>query len=96
MRRGLAWTGDIDASLLLYLSGRGHGSLSGDALADPIGWALRTLGIDLASGLPERATVQRSFRQSLIDAHPDHGGDDADAARRIADITEARRILLAS
>ena len=96
VRRGLAWTGDIDASLLLYLSGRGHGSLSGDALADPIGWALRTLGIDLASGLPERATVQRSFRQSLIDAHPDHGGDDADAARRIADITEARRILLAS
>jgi len=96
IRRGISWTGGIDAALLLYLSGRGHGSLNGDALADPVGWALGILGLDLDAGLPGRAVVQRSFRRSLIDAHPDHGGDDADAARRIADITEARRILLAS
>lgn len=96
IRRGIAWSGDIDGALLLHLSGRGNGSLTGDALADPVGWALRTLGLDVAAGRPERAAVQRSFRQSLIDAHPDHGGDDDDAARRIADITEARRILLAS
>ncbi len=96
IRRGISWTGAVDASLLLALSGRGYGSLSGDALADPVGWALRTLGLDLDAGLPERSLVQRSFRQSLIVAHPDHGGDDADAVRRIADITEARRILLAS
>lgn len=96
IRRGISWSGAVDASLLLALSGRGYGSLSGDALADPVGWALRTLGLDLDVGLPERSLVQRSFRQSLIVAHPDHGGDDADAARRIADITEARRILLAS
>ena len=33
---------------------------------------------------------------TMIEAHPDHGGADDDAAQRIADITEARRILLAS
>lgn len=96
VRRGIAWGGDIGGSLFLHLSGRGSGSLSGDALADPVGWALGVLGLDIGAGPPERALVQRSFRQSLIDAHPDHGGADADAARRIADITEARRILLAS
>ena len=67
-----------------------------DALADPVGWALRTLGFDLEAGTPERSAIQRSFRQSLIEAHPDHGGADDEAAQRIADITEARRILLAS
>jgi len=96
IRRGIAWAGDIGPALLLHLSGRGNGVLTGDALADPVGWALRTLGLDLAGGPPERSVVQRSFRQSLIDAHPDHGGDGTEAARRIADITEARRILLAS
>ena len=96
VRRGLAWNGDIGAALLVHLSGRGAGTLDGDALADPIGWALRTLGFDLDCGTPERAAIQRSFRRSLIDAHPDHGGADELAAQRIADITEARRILLAS
>ncbi len=27
-------------------------------------------------------------------AHPDHGGDAGDAAQRISELTEARRILL--
>jgi hypothetical protein len=31
----------------------------------------------------------------LREAHPDHGADDLGAADRIADLTEARRILLA-
>lgn len=96
VRRGLAWNGDIGPALLVHLSGRGLGSLNGDALADPVGWALRTLGFDMDGGTPERSAIQRSFRKSLIDAHPDHGGADDMAAQRIADITEARRILLAS
>ena len=96
VRRGIAWTGDVGPGLFLHLSGRGAGSLSSDALTDPVGWALRTLGLDLDARPPARADVQRSFRQSLLDAHPDHGGDDGAAAGRIADITEARRILLAS
>jgi hypothetical protein len=38
--------------------------------------------------------VQRQFREMLRAAHPDHGGAHEDAAERIADLTEARRILL--
>lgn len=43
---------------------------------------------------PDRTAVQRRFRELLRDAHPDHGGDAGDAAKRIAELTEARRILL--
>jgi DnaJ-class molecular chaperone len=39
--------------------------------------------------------VQRRFREMLRDIHPDHGAETAGAADRIAEITEARRILLA-
>jgi curved DNA-binding protein CbpA len=40
--------------------------------------------------------VQRRFRDLLREAHPDHGGASDDAANRISELTEARRILLAS
>jgi hypothetical protein len=43
---------------------------------------------------PSRREIQRRFRQLLIEAHPDHGGRSEAAAQRIADLSEARRILL--
>jgi hypothetical protein len=43
---------------------------------------------------PSKGDIQRQYRRMLIDAHPDHGGEAEGAAQRIADITEARRILL--
>ena len=43
---------------------------------------------------PDRKAVQRRFRELLREAHPDHGGATDDAAKRIAELTEARRILL--
>jgi hypothetical protein len=43
---------------------------------------------------PSRRDIQRRFRRLLIEAHPDHGGRSEAAAQRIADLTEARRILL--
>jgi hypothetical protein len=43
---------------------------------------------------PSRREIQRRYRQLLITAHPDHGGRTDTAAQRIADLTEARRILL--
>jgi curved DNA-binding protein CbpA len=46
--------------------------------------------------VPGRSEVQQRFRDLLRAAHPDHGGDTDDAAQRISDLTEARRILLAS
>jgi hypothetical protein len=70
--------------------------MSAAIFADPVGWAIDTLGIVGEDRRPGRSAVQRSFREALRDAHPDHGGHNGDAAKRIADITEARRILLAS
>lgn len=43
---------------------------------------------------PDRIEIQRRYRRLLIEAHPDHGGQADDAAQRIADLAEARRILL--
>jgi curved DNA-binding protein CbpA len=39
--------------------------------------------------------VQRRFRDLVRAAHPDHGGDRGVAAARLAELSEARRILLA-
>lgn len=43
---------------------------------------------------PSSSEIQRRYRRLLIEAHPDHGGDQDGAAQRIADLTEARRILM--
>ena len=42
----------------------------------------------------EREDVNRRFRRMLRDAHPDSGGAAMQAAARIAELTEARTILL--
>jgi hypothetical protein len=54
----------------------------------------KTNGHVAADLLPSPADVQRRFRARLREAHPDHGGETAGAAQRIAELTEARRILL--
>lgn len=95
VRRGLAWTADIGPALLAHLAGRGHAALSSTALADPVGWAMGVLGLSALDERPAKGTVQRGYRDALLAAHPDHGGAGEEAAQRIADIGEARRILLA-
>lgn len=95
VRRGIVWTADLGPALLAHLAGRGHHGLSSSALADPVGWAMTVLGLSAVDERPEKGVVQRGYRDALIAAHPDHGGSGTDAAQRIADIGEARRILLA-
>jgi len=91
LRRGLAWRGPITPGTFRHLSGDADLRWAATAFADPRLWALDVLGIDDPSvGAKE---IQRRFRQLLREAHPDHGGADAAAAERIADLTEARRIL---
>ena len=56
-------------------------------------WAMEVLG--LRAGMEvERDDVNRRFRRLLRDAHPDSGGASASAASRIAELTEARTILM--
>jgi hypothetical protein len=98
IRKGMRWAGPLDHTLVTHLSGltRDQG-WSVDAHRDPVGWALEVL--DLRDGTAERVSrriIQRRFRDLVRDAHPDHGGSATVAARRIAELTEARRVLLQS
>ena len=95
IRKGLAWNGDVGSELFAHLSGRVGSSSSAAAVADPVGWALVVLGIEPRDRTPDRSVVQRRFRDALREAHPDHGASGEAAAGRIAEISEARRILLA-
>jgi hypothetical protein len=99
IRKGMRWAGPLDRTFVSHLAGLDRGrDWSTAAYQDPVQWAISVLGIHLPDGqsLPTRDDVQHQFRDLLRVAHPDHGGDSDDAAKRIADLTEARRILLAS
>ena len=101
LRAGLSWGGRIDDSLIRHLTG--HSVITTvDALSNLIGWAFRTLGLIAPPGAdsefgpepPSRNEIKAAFRDQLRLAHPDHGGSVDDAAQRIVELTEARRILL--
>lgn len=58
-------------------------------------WAMEVLGLH-SDTVVERADVQRRFRRLLRVAHPDQGGTSLGAAERIAELAEARELLLDS
>jgi hypothetical protein len=93
VRRGMRWRGDVGDALIAHLSGRAAWR-SLPAGADPLAWALGVFGLDDGTSV-DRRQVQQRFRVLLRDAHPDHGGASEAAALRIAELAEARRILLA-
>lgn len=57
-------------------------------------WAMEVLGVRAGARI-DREDVQRRFRRLLRVAHPDHGAADHGAAERIAELAEARELLLA-
>lgn len=56
-------------------------------------WAMEVLGLGAEAAL-ERADVQARFRRLVRLAHPDHGAERRGAAERVAELTEARSVLL--
>lgn len=95
IRKGMRWRGPIGPALITHLSGlTGAQAWSAAAFEDPVHWALGVLGLVGNGSGPPRGDVQRRFRELLRLAHPDHGAAAEGAAQRIADLTEARRILL--
>ena len=95
MRKGLSWRGPIGPDLIAYLGARTDRTGWTSAQIDPLGWALTTLGFSGDAPKPSKDEVRRAYRQALMSAHPDHGGDYKDAADRIAELSEARRLLSA-
>jgi curved DNA-binding protein CbpA len=63
-------------------------------VGDPVKWALDRLGFARESNAPSSRDVQRNYRERLREVHPDHGAEVAGAAQRIAELSEARRILI--
>jgi hypothetical protein len=101
IRAAMRWSGSLDRGFVAHVSGLDRSrSWSSSAFHDPVSWAMEVLGLrpleDDELDVPGRGDVQRRFRDLLRAAHPDHGGAIDAAAERIAELTEARRILLAS
>ncbi|MEM8923049.1 MAG: hypothetical protein AAGD35_06070 [Actinomycetota bacterium] len=93
----LVWGQAVDSRFISFImGGRSADLVDLRAWNDPVAWAMEVLEIegDPAQGANKRL-VQRRFRTLLREAHPDHGGQSEEAAARIADLSEARRILLA-
>lgn len=97
VRRGLQWRGPVGPDLVDHLvEAEVSSAWLAEGFQDPVGWALQVLRLEGEAGSPDRTRVQRRFRRLLRDAHPDHGAGSDGAAERIADLTAARRILLAA
>jgi hypothetical protein len=92
MHRAMRWSGPIGPSFVADITGISRGDLVG--ITDPRVWALDTLGFPLDTTKVTKKDVMARFRARLREAHPDHGGDDAEAGLTIERLGEARRILL--
>ena len=97
LQKASRWRGPIGASFIAHLAGSQTTNL--EALADPLSWSLRILGFEVTEKSdvkkPSKREITRAFRNRMRDVHPDHGGDDVDAAKAMSDLAEARRILSA-
>jgi len=92
MQKAMRWKGPIGPSFIAYLAGNTSHSLA--AMADPRAWALDLFGFPVGTGKVSKNDVMSRYRRQLREAHPDHGGDEMEASKAIADLHEARRILL--
>ena len=93
LRRATRWDGGPGPRLLSYLTGdeAAYRSWRNPNLGE--GWALDLLGF-AAHEEPGRVAVQTRYRDLVRAAHPDVGGDPVEAGQRIAELSEARRLLL--
>ncbi len=94
LRKATKWNGEVNEDFIDYLFGHHKNYVVGIGHKDATSWALHVLGI--AHPAPSRSEIKHHFRELLRTAHPDTGELDQeyDAAERISELAEARRILL--
>ena len=90
--KAMRWRGPIGPSFIAHLAGSSASSLS--ALADPRAWALELFGFPLGTAKVSKKQIMAAYRDILRSVHPDHGGDEVEASKAIADLGQARKILL--
>lgn len=94
LRRATRWQGPGGARLMSYLTGDEAAFRAWRRPNQGEGWALELLGFGTGEE-PNRLDVLARYRDLVRAAHPDAGGDPVGAGMRIAELSEARRILLA-
>ncbi len=92
LHRAMRGQGPIGPSFVADITGVSRVDLVG--VTDPRAWALDLLGFPVGTAKVTKKDVMNRFRVRLREAHPDHGGSDADAGVTIERLGEARRILL--
>ena len=93
LRRATRWDGAADERLIAFLrSSESVPSRRGKHHDER--WAMELLGFAHDTE-PGRSDVIGRFRELVREAHPDHGGETLIAGDRIADLSAAKRILLA-
>ncbi len=91
----MKYTGIGDENLLAYLTIQSNLKGHWTVRAEDRDWALTILGFTPAKDLTKGEVVRR-FRELVRGAHPDQGGASIGASGRVADLTRAKSILLAS
>jgi hypothetical protein len=94
LRRATRWEGGTGPRLVAYLTGDEAAFRAWRRPNQGEGWALEVLRFGVGEE-PTRLDVLGRYRDLVRAAHPDAGGDPEAAGIRIAELSEARRILLA-
>lgn len=92
LHRATRWQGAVGPSFVAEIAGVARADLVG--VTDPRQWAMQVLGFPAGTAAVSRKDVLARYRRALRAAHPDHGGDEDDAAHLIDRLGDARRILL--
>ena len=93
MLKAVKWRGEVGTDFISYLLSRHDKFVADLGHESSESWALQVLGISSRNPDDEEVkTVSKASRST----HPDTGDDDikVDVAKRIQELTEARRILL--
>lgn len=93
LRRATRWDGANDDRLITFITSD-EATRAWRRSAYDARWALELLGFR-AHTEPGRTEIIKRFRELVRRAHPDHGGAVTEAAQRITELSEAKRILLA-
>lgn len=93
LKKALNWEDTLDARFVAHLLGDDATFSKWRALPVERRWALKLFGFG-PHDTPEREDIQSRFREAVITAHPDRGGDSGDAGERIVQLTHARRLLI--